>query len=211
MTTSGTGLPPPQGSHTWDKAAWRAWARRTRRALSSERPGISAAVAEHITSSEHYRSAQVVGVYLAFGHELDLAHVIAAARLDGKVVAAPRAADDPEPHLTLHELRPGSALAKHRLGQNEPTPDAPLVPPERVDLLLVPGLAFDERGHRLGYGLGYYDRLLPRLRAGALTVGVAQSALVVPALPTGAHDATVAFLVTETGLRRPANPYILRK
>ncbi len=154
---------------------------------------------------EQFRSAQVVGVYLAFGQELDLAPVIGAARQAGKVVAAPRVVDGPEPRLTLHELRPGEPLVKHRLGQDEPSAEAPQVPPERVDVLLVPGLAFDERGHRLGYGLGYYDRLLPRLRQDARSVGVARSALVVPTLPAEAHDATVAFLVTETGLRPVAS------
>lgn len=142
-----------------------------------------------------------MGVYLAFGQEVDLAAVIEAAQRDGKLVVAPRAHELPAPLLTLHELKPGARLVRHTLGQPEPPADAAQVDHAQVDVLLVPGLAFDERGHRLGYGRGYYDRLLPLLSPDVHVVGVTLEDLVVPALPAEPHDARVGHLVTERRIR----------
>lgn len=195
----GSALQPDRYA-TWDKRAWRAWAREARRA-AREASGAAAdtAVARHVVDWERFRTARAVGVYLAFGAEVDLAPVIAAARAAGKLVAAPRVGRHGV--LTLHQLRAGEALERHRFGQPEPPATAQEVPPEELDVVLVPGLVFDEGGHRLGYGRGYYDRLLPRLRRDAAAVGVAYAALVVPALPADPHDARVTHLVTEEGLR----------
>jgi 5-formyltetrahydrofolate cyclo-ligase len=64
----------------------------------------------------------------------------------------------------------------------------------------VPGLAFDRRGHRVGHGLGYYDRLLARLPPDALRIGVVPAALVVTALPADDHDIAMTLLATEHGV-----------
>ena len=68
---------------------------------------------------------------------------------------------------------------------------------------LLPALAFDTRGVRLGYGGGFYDRLLPGFRG--LTVGVIQGALIVPRLPTDPHDCPVAWLLSEAGAQAAAS------
>src|SRR5690606_20457695 len=146
----GSALQPDRYA-TWDKRAWRAWAREARRA-AREASGAAAdtAVARHVVDWERFRTARAVGVYLAFGAEVDLAPVIAAARAAGKLVAAPRVGRHGV--LTLHQLRAGEAPERHRFGQPEPPAAAPEVPPEELDVVLVPGLVFDEGGHRLGYG-----------------------------------------------------------
>ncbi len=102
--------------------------------------------------------------------------------------------------LRVHTLEP-SALERHPLGFLQPRADAPAVPLERIDVALVPGLCFDHGGARLGYGRGYYDRLLPLLPARVVTVGVVHDALVAPRVPREAHDALVQFLVSESGVR----------
>jgi len=188
---------PPAGG---DKAAWRAWAKVARAAARARLgPEVDAAVARHLLAWDRLEGARALGVYLAFGDEVDLAPVIAAAWDAGRLVAAPRAG--PGGVITLHRLARGAALERHRYGQPEPPATAPEVPPEALDVALVPGLAFDARGHRLGHGMGYYDRLLPRLRPDAAVVGVTTEDLVVPSLPVEAHDARVTHLVTEAGLR----------
>jgi 5-formyltetrahydrofolate cyclo-ligase len=76
--------------------------------------------------------------------------------------------------------------------------------PDRVEGAVVPGLAFDAAGHRLGRGGGHYDRLLARLAPGTPVVGVAFDLQVVPRVPTEPHDRPVSVIVTERRVIRPA-------
>lgn len=100
--------------------------------------------------------------------------------------------------LTIH---PATAeLERHRYGFMQPSAGAPRLPEGRVGVALVPGLAFDRRGNRLGRGAGYYDELLPRLAADCLRVGVAFERDVVEALPTEPHDVVMTHLATERGV-----------
>jgi len=100
------------------------------------------------------------------------------------------------------------------------TPDAPLVPgaygipepvgpaldPSRIDVVLVPGVAFTPDGWRLGRGAGLYDRLLASLRPDALRIGVCAEAFVVPELPLDPHDQPMDVLVTDASTRRRVGP-----
>lgn len=100
--------------------------------------------------------------------------------------------------LTVHEL--GGPLQVHRYGFLQPHPTAPQVAPGDVGVLLLPGLAFDLWGVRLGRGAGYYDELLSRVAPDALRVGVVPTACVVDALPQDPHDQPVGYLATEEGV-----------
>ena len=88
-------------------------------------------------------------------------------------------------------------------GIPEPREACPAIAPEEIDLVLVPGVAYDINGYRLGYGRGYYDRFLPRLRPGALTVGLAYAFQIVPTVYPEAHDRPVRLIVTEEGIIQP--------
>ncbi len=103
--------------------------------------------------------------------------------------------------LSVHEYQP-ERLESHRLGFEQPTEDTPQVELDDIDVVLVPGLAFDRRGNRLGWGKGYYDELLARLPAGVIRVGVTVEELLVDALPTEDHDQRVAWVATESGVHR---------
>ena len=102
----------------------------------------------------------------------------------------------PERHLTLHPYAAATELS--RAGYLQPPASAPQVELATVDAVLLPGLAYDERGTRLGYGGGFYDRLLPGYAG--LKVGVVWAALLVPELPGEAHDIRADWVATETGL-----------
>lgn len=174
------------------KAEWRRWAQERRGALRLEE--LSPKVVQALERWPPYRQAQHILSYLAFGSEIDLS------RLDtrGKSVYVTRTHRRP-PRLSVHLL--DEALERHRLGFLQPLPTAPEIDPQVIDLALVPGLLFDARGGRLGYGLGYYDRLLPQLRPDALCLGVTVDALIVPELPSETHDVPVTHLLTESGVR----------
>ncbi len=101
--------------------------------------------------------------------------------------------------LTVHPF--GAARERHPYGFSQPAAGAPELPPERLDAVVVPGIAFDRQGYRLGYGGGYYDRFLARLPARVARVGLAPEALVLEALPRDPWDAPVGFLASEEGVR----------
>lgn len=183
------------------KASLRDWARATRAELMRcEGAETSATVVALVRAAAVYRAAGTVACYRAFGSEPDLA---ALATDPGKRFVWPRAHPGPAARLTMHLADPldDTAWERHRFGQPEPKAGAAEVDPRGIDLILVPGLAFDGRGYRLGYGKGYYDRLLPLLRPGAVVVGVTLEALVVPELPHDEHDFRMSHLVTESGWR----------
>ena len=188
------GVPPPPGAGA-PKGAWRRWARALRGAwaASPRRARDEAAIAEHLADWSSWTAARTVLGYLPFGDE-----VAPPFDLEGKTLLTTRT-DAAARRLTLHPA--DGPLVRHPLGFLQPPPDAPEVDPRGVDLVLVPGLAFDVRGGRLGYGRGLYDGLLPALPTAAPRVAVAIDAWVVERLPTEAHDVPVTHLLTPAGLR----------
>ncbi|WP_229784504.1 5-formyltetrahydrofolate cyclo-ligase [Deinococcus radiotolerans] len=168
------------------KDQWRRWAR----AVRAEQPDVSTPVTAALQAFLTELSARRVLAYRALSGEPDVS------ALSGDFeLLAPRARFRPEPRLTLHPW--DSATELSRFGALQPPADAPQVPLDVVDAILLPGLAFDRAGVRLGYGGGFYDRLLPAFRG--VTVGVIQHALLVPELPREPHDLPVHWLVTERG------------
>ena len=92
----------------------------------------------------------------------------------------------------------------HRWGMSQPIDSGPALPPRLLDVLLVPGLAFDESGGRLGRGGGHYDRLISDCRPDCAIVGVTWEERVVAAVPMEPHDRRVGWLATGTGVRECA-------
>lgn len=99
--------------------------------------------------------------------------------------------------LTVHRF--GGPLEQHRYGFEQPTAESEQVPDRRIGAVLVPGLAFDARGGRLGRGGGYYDELLTRLDRAVPTVGMTADYLV-ESVPMEQHDMSVTHLASSTGV-----------
>jgi 5-formyltetrahydrofolate cyclo-ligase len=141
-------------------------------------------------------AARTVALYAGFGAEFDPSTL--ASRLPGKVVAWPRV----RARRTLdfaccaaEELVPGTRLGGIPL--REPPPSAALASLASGDVVVVPGVAFDETCQRLGYGGGYYDAALGHFPAGVIRVGAAFELQIAPAVPVGPGDQPVDILVTE--------------
>ena len=142
----------------------------------------------------------LIAGYVAMGSEADPAEVLARASAKGHVCALPRVARRDAP-LDFLQWQPGDALVAGAHGTREPAPDARLC---RPGIVLVPLLAFDAHGRRIGYGGGYYDRTLAALRReepGILAVGIAFSAQEAEDLPEEEFDARLDWVVTETVAR----------
>lgn len=143
----------------------------------------------------------VIAGYWPMGAEFDVRPVLEALAARGQRCALPAVAGDGQP-LVFRDWRPGDALVTARFGTSEPSPARAVVVP---DALLVPLLAFDRLGVRLGYGGGYYDRTLAAMRArGAkpLALGVGFAAQETEALPVEEFDERLDGIATEDGIRR---------
>ena len=97
--------------------------------------------------------------------------------------------------MVLHLYDP-SRLVRHRFGMLEPAADLPTVDPGEIDVVLVPGVAFDRRGGRLGFGGGYYDRFLPTTPA--LRIGIAFDQCLAELLPCSQHDQRMDWVATQS-------------
>ena len=185
-----TGIPPLVPSAT--KEAWRGWARERR--VEVDPAQFSQSVVGHLAAWEPLRRASTALLYLPMAHEVDVSG-IADGVIQARLVVT---RTPPEGPLTLHPL--AEPLELHRLGFRQPLADAPRVEPAEVDGALVPGLAFDRGGCRLGRGRGYFDELLGRLRADAVKVGVTARDLIVARLPCGPNDVAMTHLASELGV-----------
>jgi 5-formyltetrahydrofolate cyclo-ligase len=164
----------------------------------------SEAVCAHLGNWPPFRRATTILGFLAFGNEIDLLplmeHWPAKRWLVPRVVEESELAPDQKPYLSLHIYNP-TRLVRHRFGMLEPEPSLPRIGPEEVEVVLVPGVAFDRQGGRLGYGGGFYDRLLP-LAHRSVRVGVNYEQLVLDAIPMSPWDCYMEWLVTPRGLGR---------
>jgi len=161
----------------------------------SEAAARSAQITAHLIAWAPFRAAQHLLIYLAMPREVQTAGLIAAA--SGKRVCVPSVVGR---HLVLRPLVAGRPLRRGAMGIAEPKAAAGEVPPTEVDLALVPGVAFDPAGHRVGHGAGFYDRFLPTLRPSTPVCGLAFREQVVPALEPAPWDVPVGFLCTEDGV-----------
>jgi len=187
------------------KSALRAQVLSVRASMHPDRRAeASTAITGHLLRLPALSTAVTVAGYVGFDSEIDTVDLLAALLGQGKRLVLPRVVDGASPqrrHLSLHRVddverdtRPG------RWGIREPDPaSCPAIDPQALDLVLLPGVAFDRRGGRLGYGAGFYDRMLATLRPDCLRVAAAFSIQIVPQVPLEPHDQRIQRLVTESG------------
>jgi 5-formyltetrahydrofolate cyclo-ligase len=174
------------------KADLRREARQRRKALVHA--DIGAALAAH-AADLNLKPGTVVGGYHALPEEADPALLLQELAARGCQVAFPRIAGKDVP-LDFHRVPDGEILKEGAHGIHEPPAHWPGATPE---LLLVPLLAFDGRGHRLGYGGGFYDRTIRAF--GVPAIGVAYAAQEIASLPAEPHDMALTGVITELGFR----------
>jgi len=196
-----SGLPPLDADQTEpaaSKSELRALLRARRLRLHpNEKERASREIVRKLTRLDEYRRARMVHTYVAWRDEVNNHDLIRSMLSEGRRVAVPKV--DKANHRLDHyfierfdSLRPGAfGILEPAVEEGSP-PTAPL---ELFDLILVPGVAFDRRGNRLGYGAGYYDRFLERVPAPK--IGLSFSSQIVSHIPAEAHDRCVDIIVTE--------------
>jgi 5-formyltetrahydrofolate cyclo-ligase len=142
-------------------------------------------------------SATVVSGFMAIGEEIDPLPLLLRLAQEGHRLCLPVMTGKREP-LTFRSWRPGDTMREAVWGIREPLASAPAIEP---DVVLVPLLAFDAAGGRLGYGGGFYDRTIARLRAQKpiVTIGIAFAEQQVDDLPRSGHDELLDWVLTPAG------------
>ena len=161
-----------------------------------------AAEADRIIAAFGLTTDDIIAGYWPIKTEIDPRPLMAVMAERGLKTALP-ATPKPETPLIFHLWQDGDEMIDGLYGTSEPHPDAPVCAP---NVLLVPLLAFDDAGYRLGYGGGFYDRSLAALRQETdrvMAIGIAYDAQKVVSVPIGAYDAKLNGVLTETGLKQP--------
>ncbi len=182
-----------------EKAVLRAEIRARMAALNEEaRRASDAALFTRFLALPEVERAEIIFLYLGMGAEPDTARLMESLRALGKKVALPRIL--PGRGMEARLVYSDTVLVRHPYGMLEPGEDCPLVGKDAIGLVLVPGLAFDPSGGRLGQGGGFYDRWLADY-AGC-TAALCRTALLLPQVPRAPHDRGVELVLTEHGLYR---------
>ncbi len=172
-----------------------------RRALAAaEREAASSAIQRTLVDSPAFAAARVVALYAAIHNEVETEAVFLAALSRGKEVLFPAVSGD---HLVFHRVTGPAELHPATFGIPEPLAACPQRDPREADLLVIPAVAFDLAGQRLGYGKGYYDRTLHLLEGSGRLVGVAFDFQLVDAIAGEPHDVRVDVIITDKRVHHP--------
>ncbi|MFC4766884.1 5-formyltetrahydrofolate cyclo-ligase [Effusibacillus consociatus] len=176
----------------------------------AERTTKQKAIFDNLLSIPQLNEAGTILAYLAFRGEVETDEIFRWGWQAGKTMAAPVTFKEerkiiPVRIQSFEELQPGAygILEPSGIREEQGNPASnETVPVARIDAVIIPGVAFDSEGGRLGYGGGYYDRFLPMLRSDTVKIGLAYELQVVGRLPVEEHDVHLDFLVTEQLVRK---------
>ena len=165
--------------------------------------GKSAKINENFYSLDEFKEAKNVMLYVSFNNEVSTIEIIKELLIKkGKNVIVPYVLKN-NPILQLSELKNFNELEPKTFGILEPKDSYVRgFSYKNIDLIILPGVAFDQNGHRIGYGYGYYDRFLKKLSKNVVKVGFAFDFQLVEKIPEERHDVPVDIVVTEERILR---------
>jgi len=182
------------------KTQLRQQCRKLRASLGDEtRSRASQFICGQLESWPIFQQSDTVLAYMPIKNEADLTLLLA--RHPEKRWALPRIIPEEDHRMVFHPYD-AERLVRHPFGMAEPAADLPTIPHETIRLALVPGLAFDRHGWRLGYGGGYFDRFLKNFAG--VSVGIVFHSLFLDTVPRGAFDVAVQWVTTERGVFQAA-------
>lgn len=160
----------------------------------AEKVSNSSQIQRSFLGLDAYSRAAKIAVYLPVNGEVATEAVIEQALTDGKEVYLPVVEGE---HIHLRRFFPNAPLVPGKFGVPGPSAGALLADLRAVDLFVVPGVVFDHSGHRIGYGKGYFDRLLHGRSDAALLVGFCYDFQLVKEITTELHDVKMDLVITE--------------
>ena len=172
---------------------------RRREALTSEeRARLSQRIVNSALRWIQREGFDSVMPYLSMRSEVETTDLLEGLLNSGKQICAPTVNTEQVKLTPRRVQNPKTELVRHRYGMLEPKDACPIFPTEHLQLIVVPGIAFDRKGYRLGYGMGFYDRFLTKCPH-AIPIGLAYQIQVVEDTFPQAWDVPVQHIFTETG------------
>ncbi len=162
---------------------------------ASDKKEADRAITTALGVAAEWQQANVICLYMSEPEEVGTQELFIGALNEKKEVVLPRSGKN---GLTLHRARSLADLTRGAFGILEPKSSCEKIVPGDVDLFIVPGLAFDRQGNRLGSGKGFYDRLLSGLQG--IKIGLAYRVQVVAQVPHSSYDVPMDMVVTEKGV-----------
>jgi len=157
----------------------------------------SRAIQKRLMATSEFKKAGTIALYHPIRKEADTGDLFKHASETGRVVLFPMVSDREKRRLVFCRVESESDLRPGNFGIMEPCDEGKTFGVETIDLFVVPGLAFDLKGRRLGYGHGYYDRVLGKRRKGSTAAGLAFDFQVTDRLPANDDDAIMDLVITE--------------
>ena len=154
-----------------------------------------------LISTDLYKKAKSIFIYLSFGTEIDTNKIINNALQDKKEVYIPKIYKT-DKSMKAIRLSSFEDLKENSMGILEPIDDSNFIEKENIDLIIVPGVVFDLNGNRIGYGGGYYDRYLESIKDVKNKVVLAYDLQIIDSIEPETHDITFDYIITNTKFKK---------
>jgi 5-formyltetrahydrofolate cyclo-ligase len=172
-----------------------------RKSLSAvEADAMSRVIQQTFMASREFAGANIIALYAAVHNEVDTTDVLKQALAGGKLVLLPAVSGN---SLNFRQISGLAHLKRGAFGVMEPDSSCMARAPREADVIVVPGVAFDLAGRRVGYGKGYYDRVLHTLEGAGKLVGFSYEMQLVADISAEPHDVKMDIIVTEKRVVRP--------
>jgi len=162
----------------------------------------SAYIVDRLLSTEYFKNSKYIMSYINFGNEVSTSKLFDSYILNIKKICVPIICDSHNCiRMEASRIYNVSQLAIGKYGILEPKYDAcQVISPHMLDMVVVPGVAFDFAKNRIGYGKGYYDRFLAQIRKDCIKVGLSFDLQMYYRVPSNSYDVKMDFIVTESGI-----------
>lgn len=148
-----------------------------------------------LINSEFYKNARVIFAFVSFKSEVDTHQIINRAIMDKKIICVPKIKSR-DKEIEIYKINSLSDLSKGYYGILEPSDNCPTIDSNNIDLILMPGSAFDRKGGRVGYGMGYYDRFLVKMDRDVDKIALAYDFQVLDKVPMEERDIRINGIIT---------------
>ena len=168
----------------------------TKRDLIKNKSDLDEKIEEKLRNNEIYKNSKNIFIYLGFGSEINTIKYVEDFLNEGKKIIIPYT-DMKNKVMYGIEINTLDGLKKNKFGILEPTDGSEIFNKEDIDLIIMPGVAFDRSGNRVGYGGGYYDKFLSEINSDIPTIALAYDVQILEEVPSEQHDIKVGMVITE--------------